>query len=203
MLEGESVWNERYSQPGYAYGTEPNQFLVSVSGRIPRSRVLSLTEGEGRNGVYLAGLGCEVTGVDGSEVGLEKAKKLAAEQGVKISTVVADLKDFSIEPESWDGIISIFSQLPSAIRIPLHRAIVRGLKPGGVFVLEAFTRQQLKYGTGGPKDVDMLYSLEGLRQELAGLQFSHAIETKRKVLEGRCHTGLASVVQIVGVKPAA
>lgn len=194
------MWNERYSQPGFAYGTAPNEFLVSVVDRIPRGRVLSLAEGEGRNGVYLAGLGYEVVGVDSSEVGLEKAKRFAADRGVKITTVVADLGDFPIAPESWDAIISIFCQLPSAIRAPLHRAVVKGLKPGGVFLLEGFTPRQPSYGTGGPKDVDMLNSLSDLRQELAGLEFVHAVEKEREVVEGNHHTGLASVVQIVAVK---
>lgn len=195
------MWNDRFSQPGYAYGTEPNQFLVSVADRIPRGRVLSLAEGEGRNGVYLAGLGCEVTGVDSSEVGLEKAKHLAAERGVKITTILEDLADYRIEPAAWDSIVSIFIQMPSAIRVPLHRAAVEGLRPGGVFVLEGFTPGQIRYGTGGPKDVDMLNSLRDLRRELAGLEFIHAIEKEREVREGRHHTGLASVVQVVAVKP--
>lgn len=196
------MWNERYSQPGYAYGTEPNEFLVSVADRIPRGRVLSLADGEGRNGVYLASLGCEVTGVDLSEVGLEKAQRLAAQRGVRINSVHADLRDFPIEPESWDGIVSIFIQMRSPIRVPLHRAVVRGLKPGGVFVLEGFTPRQVRYGTGGPKDEDMLNSLGDLRRELDGLEFVHAVEKEREVREGSHHTGLASVAQVVAVKPA-
>jgi SAM-dependent methyltransferase len=194
-------WNERYSEPGFAYGTAPNEFLVSVVDRIPRGRILSLAEGEGRNAVYLASLGYDVTGVDGSEVGLRKALELATERGVVITTISADLGRFEIEPAQWDGIIACFCHLPSAIRAPLHRAAVRGLKPGGVFVLEAFSKEQLAYGTGGPQSLDMLMSLEELKQELAGLEFIHTVQIEREVREGSRHTGLASVVQILGVKP--
>jgi SAM-dependent methyltransferase len=194
-------WDERYSEPGFAYGTAPNDFLVSVADRIPKGKILSLAEGEGRNAVYLAALGFEVTGVDGSEVGLRKAEELARAQGVSIRTIHADLSGFAIEPEAWAGIISCFCHLPVALRLPLHRTVVRGLKPGGVFVLEGFSKEQLAYNTGGPQSIDMLMSLDDLKQELAGLEFLHAVQIEREVREGRGHTGLASVVQLLGIKP--
>ena len=193
-------WDERYSEPGFAYGTAPNEFLASVVDRIPHGKILSLAEGEGRNAVYLASLGYEVTGVDGSAVGLRKAMDLAAAQDVTITTIHADLSGFAITPAQWDGIISCYCHIPSAIRIPLHRAAVLGLKPGGVFVLEAFSKEQLTHDTGGPQSLDMLMSLAELQQELAGLEFVHAVEIERDVREGSRHTGLASVVQLVGVK---
>jgi len=141
-----------------------------------------------------------VTGVDGSEVGLRKAGELASERGVAITTIHADLSEFEIEPEQWDGIIACYCHLPSAIRIPLHRAAVKGLKPGGVFVLEAFSKEQLGYGTGGPQSPNMLMSMDDLKQELAGLEFIHSAQIEREVREGSGHTGLASVVQLLGIK---
>jgi SAM-dependent methyltransferase len=194
------VWNKRYGEPGFAYGTEPNAFLASVADRIPKGKVLSLGEGEGRNAVFLASLGYELTAVDSSNVGLAKALQLAADRGVTITTITTDLADFQIGTENWEGIISIYCHLPRAIRAPLHRRVVSGLKPGGLFVLEAFTPKQLVYGTGGPTAVDRLISLADLRQELSGLQLIHARETERSVLEGKYHTGLSSVVQVVGFK---
>ena len=194
-------WDERYSEPGFAYGTAPNDFLVSVVDRIPHGKILSLAEGEGRNAVYLASLGYEVTGVDGSEVGLRKAEELATERGVAITTIHADLAHFRIEPEQWDGIIACFCHLPSAIRVPVHQAAVKGLKPRGVFVLEAFSKEQLGYGTGGPQSLDMLMSLDDLKRELAGLELVHAVQLEREVREGSGHTGLASVIQLLGIKP--
>lgn len=193
-------WDERYSEPGYTYGTEPNEFVAAMAGRIPPGRILSLAEGEGRNAVYLASLGYQVTGVDGSDVGLRKARELAAERGVTITTIQADLSTFEIEENQWDGIVASYCHLPSAIRTPLFRAAVRGLKPGGVFVLEAYSKEQLSYGTGGPQSPDMLMSLDDLTQELAGLEFVHAVTVVRDVREGSRHTGLASVVQVLGVK---
>jgi SAM-dependent methyltransferase len=194
-------WDERYSEPGFAYGTAPNEFLASVVDRIPHGRILSLAEGEGRNAVYLASLGYEVTGVDWSEVGLRKARELAIQRRVAITTVHADLGEFVIDPAQWEGIIAIYCHLPSAIRVPLHQAAVRGLKPGGVFVLEAFSKEQIAYGTGGPQSLDLLMSLEELKRELAGLEFIHVVKMERDVREGSRHAGLASVVQILGVKP--
>lgn len=195
-------WDERYSEPGYAYGTEPNDFLVSVAENITTGgRILCLAEGEGRNAVYLASLGYKVTGVDGSEVGLCKAQALAVERGVTITTIHSNLGSFEIGPEQWDGIIACYCHVPSAIRIPLHQAAVRGLKPGGVFVLEAFSKAQLAYDTGGPQSLDMLMSLNDVKGELAGLEFSYAVQLEREVREGSRHTGLASVIQIVGIKP--
>ena len=194
-------WNERYSEPGFAYGTAPNVFIASEANRIPKGKILSLAEGEGRNAVYLASLGYEVTGVDGSEVGLRKAQELASEHGVTITTIHADLSEFEIESEQWDGVIACYCHVPSTIRIQLHKASVLGLKSGGVFVLEAFSKEQLNYNTGGPQSLDMLMSLDDLKQELAGLKFIHAVQIEREVREGSRHTGLASVVQIVGIKP--
>jgi SAM-dependent methyltransferase len=194
-------WNECYREPGFAYGTAPNEFLVSVVDRIPQGKILSLAEGEGRNAVYLASLGYQVTGVDGSEVGLRKAVELATGRGVAITTIHADLSEFEIEQEQWDGIIACYCHVPSAIRIPLHRAAVRGLKTGGVFVLEAFSKEELAYGTGGPQSLDMLMFLDDLKRELAGLEIIHAVKMERDIREGRGHTGLSSVVQILAVKP--
>lgn len=199
---GQSKWDERYGQHEYYYGTEPNTFLASVCDTIPRGRILCLAEGEGRNAVFLASRGFQVTAVDGSAVGLRKALQLAADHQVNIVTVCADLADFAIESEQWDGIVSCYCHLPPAIRTPLHQQVVGGLRPGGVLVLEGFSKAQLSYGTGGPPSVEMLFSLEELQQELAGLEFIHAVTTERDVREGRGHTGIASVVQILGRKPA-
>ena len=195
-------WDMRYSEPGYAFGTAPNDFLVAVTATIPRGRILSLAEGEGRNAVYLASLGCKVTAVDGSPVGLRKAEALAAERGVAITAVVADLGQFRIESGQWDGIVSCYCHIPTFIRPPLHRAVVRGLKPGGVFVLEAFSKRQLAFNSGGPQDVDLLMSLDELKRELTGLEFIRAATLEREIQEGTRHTGLASVVQILARKPA-
>ncbi len=192
------MWDEWYGKPGYVYGTEPNDFLVTVAPRIPQGRILCLGEGEGRNAVYLASLGYEVVAVDQSEVGLAKAEKLATEQGVQIKTIAADLAEFTIEPKSWQGIVSIFCHLPSALWEQVHRDAIAGLSSGGMWVLEAYTPRQLALETGGPKDLDMLVSLETVKSKLAGLDWQIAQELDRKIPEGAHHSGMGAVVQILG-----
>ena len=195
------MWDERYATDEYLYGTEANTFLTSVIDRIPPGRVLCLAEGEGRNAVWLAEQGRSVTAVDASPVGLAKARQLAAARGAHIDAVVADLADYPIPADHWDAIVSIFCHIRPDLRLDLHRRSVRGLRPGGVFVLEAYTPAQLRYRTGGPPHEAMLMTLAGLRQELAGLDFVHAVECEREVVEGRLHHGLGAVVQVVAVRP--
>ena len=151
--------------------------------------------------MFLAEHGHEVVAVDVSAVGLEKAGRLASERGVKITTIAADLACFDIEPDSWDTVVSIFAHLPPEIRRPLHKKIVQGLRAGGKLVLEAYTPEQIKLGTGGPPVVEMTMSLDALQEELDGLIFKHAVELERDVVEGRFHTGKGAVVQVVAVKP--
>ncbi len=198
---GQPTWDERYDGADYVYGIEPNDFLLSQVGQLPPGRILCLAEGEGRNAVFLAEHGFAVTAVDQSAVGLAKAEHLAAQLGVHIETVVADLADFSIEPQSWDGIVSIFAHTPLPVRRHVHSEVVRGLKPGGVFLLEAYRPEQLVLKTGGPPVAEMMMSLELLHAELPGLKFEFACETVRDVREGELHAGQGAVVQLLARKP--
>jgi SAM-dependent methyltransferase len=194
-------WDEKYGAAGHYYGTEPNEFLREHHPVIPAGgRVLCLAEGEGRNAVFLAQQGYRVVAVDQSPVGLRKAEVLAAERGVQIDTVIADLADYRIAPGQWDGIVSIWCHLPQPLRTEVHRQAVAGLGSGGAFLLEAYTPAQLGYGTGGPKTVDLLPTLADLRAELDGLDLVHAVEREREVHEGQGHFGLSAVVDIVAVK---
>ena len=143
------MWDERYSSKEYAYGTTPNEFLVEKVSCIPKGKVLSLAEGEGRNAVFLAKQGYAVTAVDGSLVGLNKARKLAEENNVVVEFIHADLADYDLGENKWDGIISIFCPLPSSLRKALYKRVIAGLKQNGVFLVEAYTPDQLKHGTGG------------------------------------------------------
>jgi SAM-dependent methyltransferase len=195
-------WDERYRCEEYVYGTEPNDFLRAQAHRLPRGRILCLAEGEGRNAVYLAGLGHQVTAVDASRVGLAKARRLAAARGVRIETVAADLAGYAPGRAAWDGIVSIFCHLPPAVRARLHAALADALRPGGWLILEAYTPAQVGRGTGGPPDPALTMDLETLREELGALEWVHALETEREVREGRLHTGRGAVVQLVARRPA-
>jgi len=195
------MWDERYSDEEYVYGKDPNEFLAKAVDKIPLGKVLCVAEGEGRNAVFLAAQGYDVTAVDASAVGLEKARKLAEERGVSITTIVRDLAHFDIEPLSWDGVVSIFAHVPPQVRKDLHLKIVNGLRSGGVLILESYRPDQLKYKTGGPPTADFMMTLEGLEKELKGLNFEYGVELDRDVVEGKFHTGKGAVVQIIGVKP--
>lgn len=196
-----NFWDERYSKKEPTYGWEPNDFLREGISRIPPGKVLCLAEGEGRNAVFLAKQGYDVTAVDQSAVGLAKAQGFAAERGVAIKTVQSDLSRFEIQPGAWQGIISIWAHVPSLVRGDLHKRCVAGLAPGGLFLLEAYSPKQLGRGTGGPSDLDLLMDLSVVRRELAGLQFEIACERERDVQEGPFHNGVGSVIQILAKKP--
>ena len=194
------MWDERYRAEEYAYGRTPNEFLEANVNSIPKGKVLSLAEGEGRNAVFLAKQGYSVTAVDASLVGLSKARKLAEENGVVVEFVQADLGDYDLGENKWDGIVSIFCPLPSSIRKQLYQKVEAGLKQSGVFLLEAYTPDQLKHGTGGGNSVDVMQTTESLRLELPGLRFSHLVELERDVIEGVYHTGIGAVVQAIASK---
>ncbi|QEG01568.1 tellurite resistance protein TehB [Stieleria maiorica] len=192
-------WNARFSETEFAYGTEPNSFLAK-NAHLLVDPVLSIAEGEGRNAVFLATQGLRVHAVDGSDVGLAKAAKLAANSGVSISTEVADLNDFQPEPQTYGGVVSIFAHLPNSIRDSLYPLLVQSLKPGGILILEAYSENQRDRGTGGPGELDLLMTCTKIERELPGLETILLQETQREVVEGKYHTGVASVIQFIGKK---
>lgn len=195
-------WDERYAGDAYLYGTEPNAFLAEQAGHLPTSgSVLCLAEGEGRNAVFLAEQGHAVTAVDASANALAKARRLADDRGVHLETVVADLAGFDLGEAHWSGIVSIFAHTPPALRAALHAEVARALVPGGVFLLEAYTPDQVGRGTGGPGNPAMTMTLEGLRAELPGLDIEFGQEIEREVHEGQGHSGTGAVVQLRGRRP--
>ena len=198
-----SSWDERFSQPGFAYGDEPNVFVAEVASRIAPGPVLCLAEGQGRNAVFLAQRGLDVTMMDQSAVGLSRARELAAARGASVATVQGDLADFAIVPGYWSGIVSVFAHVPRALRADVHRRVAAGLRPGGAFVFVAYYPRQLQMGTGGPKDVSLLPTLADLRHELAGLEFEVAEEVERELREGVLHVGRSALVQVLARRPAA
>lgn len=191
------MWNERYSAEGYVYGTEPNTFLREHADLIPFGPILSLCEGEGRNAVFLARKGFAVTAVDGSEVGLQKAQALALQNNVTLTTQVVDMADFTPPANTYGAVISIFAHVPAAVRARMYRLAMQSLKDNGILIIEAYTPQQFHHNTGGPKELDRLVSLSNLQQELAGCEFLLARETERDISEGKFHTGIGHVVQVV------
>lgn len=199
-----NMWDQRYNEPGFAYGTDENDFLRTQYSRIPKSgRVLCLAEGEGRNSVFLAKQGYQVTAVDQSAVGLEKAQQLAVKNGVTIKTEVANLNDYDLGQDSWHGVVSISAHLPPGIRKSLHANLSSALKNNGVLILEAYTEDNLQTsGIGGPppSQKELFMSLAELKTELKDLKLEIAQELKRNISEGKYHQGESAVVQVVGYK---
>ena len=190
-------WNEKFANTEYAYGTEPNEFLAASVAKLKPGAALSLAEGEGRNAVWLAQQGFTVSSIEQSEKGVAKTLRLALQRGVIVMAERGELETFHIQPNSWDLIVSIYAHTPQELRRKLHRQVVAGLKPGGVFILEAYTPAQIPNNTGGPKDASLMPTAELLRSELNGLVFDHIAEVERDVVEGSLHTGTAHVVQVV------
>lgn len=194
-------WDQRYNSDSYLYGKNPNDFLVENLVRLKSGgRILCLSEGEGRNAVYLALNGFQVTCVDLSSVAKEKALKLAAKNKVKIEYDVSDLNDYDLGEEKWDGIISIFGHTPPIVRQQLHQDIKKALKIGGTFLLEGYGIEQLKYDSGGPKDKDMLYTTEEFETDFDSLHIQVLRSVVREISEGAAHSGDSSVIQLVAEK---
>ena len=193
------MWDERYADKDYVYGTEPNAFLAEHIGLL-KGPVLSLAEGEGRNAVFMARHGLDVLGVDGSAVGLEKAQNLARSRGVTVRTELVDLAIYTPPVETFGSIVSIFAHLPSALRQRLHGLVEQSLVPGGIVLLEGYSKKQIHRDTGGPGNLDMLLSREDIELEFPGCEVLLSQEIEREVIEGKAHNGLASVVQFIARK---
>ena len=192
-------WDQIFSREADRYGRAPNDFLRFASAMLkPGSRILSLGEGEGRNAIFLMSLGHEVTCVDASPVARDHALQRMAQRfpGRSVDYQVIDLSR-DLPSGSFDVVVSIWCHLPSLIRRRVHAALGSWLTAGGFFISEGYTPEQIRYGTGGPTDVDMLYEPSIIRKELP-LDLEVFQKVEREVLEGSRHDGLSSTLQIIG-----
>ncbi|MDY0050305.1 MAG: class I SAM-dependent methyltransferase [Halothiobacillaceae bacterium] len=197
-----SFWEKRYAEEDFAYGIHPNAFLVEQVAHLPAGgRVLVAGDGEGRNGVWLARHGFIVTSVDYAQSGLDKARRLAAEQGVVIDTCCADLTAWRGPSAAFDAVVSIFVHFPPAVRREVHRSLFESLRPGGLLLLEAFSPEQLRYSSGGPSSVDLLYTAWQLEEDFTEGEFLLLQETLTELDEGACHQGPAAVTRALIRKP--
>ena len=198
-----NMWDTRFAAEEYVYGREPNAFLKEHHLVFPKhARVLSLGEGEGRNAVFLARHGYDVTAIDASVEGMRKLSRLAAEGGVLVMQRQEDVTQANLGQSRWDGIVSIFCHLPSADRPALYARIREALKPGGIFLTEVFTPRQLGYTSGGPKDPDLLVERDELVKAFegapdSGFEIVLAEEEIVTLDEGPLHQGLGSVVRFI------
>lgn len=197
------MWDERFAGDDYFYGTAPNAFLQSNAGLLRTGMsALSLAEGEGRNAVWLAAQGLDVTAVDASAVGLAKAARLAEERGVGLRTLVADLATWDIPAGAYDIVVAIFIQFaPPPVRDRLFAGMVNALKPGGLLLLQGYRTEQPRYGTGGPKAPELLYTEALLRNAFAALQIERLSVHDSEISEGSGHHGISALIDLVARKP--
>lgn len=197
-------WQTRFSAPGYLFGKEPNAFVRRNADLIKSKaggKALSIADGEGRNGVFIAQCGLDVLSLDFSPTAQEKARQLAAERGVKIRTEIADLPTWKWPTEVFDLIAGIFFQfLTPDLRSAVFANIKKALKPGGVLLLEGYGPKQLEYKTGGPSQLENLYTPQLLRDAFGDMSEVDINEYDAEVDEGAGHIGMSALVDLVGRK---
>jgi cyclopropane fatty-acyl-phospholipid synthase-like methyltransferase len=193
-------WNERYAKEGYAYGVSPNSFFKSELVKLSKGNILLPAEGEGRNAVFAAKHGWDVYAFDYSAEAQHKADKLAKEQGVSIYYEVASFDEITFKPDFFDCIALFFVHMHPDERKTYHRKVVEWLKPGGTLLLEGFSKEQINKPSGGPKNIDMLFSADEIRSDFNLLNHVDVGETNTILDEGVSHRGEASVIRVVGVK---
>lgn len=190
-------WNSRYRETPAAYGFEPNQYLVQQSHYFkPGMKILSVGEGEGRNAIWLAEKQLEIWGVDYSREGLKKARIAADRRQQNIKLICADLQSWSWPESYFDGVIAIFVHFPPDLRVKIHQSMLRSLKNGGILIMQAFHSDQIRYGTGGPKSVEMLYTANLLRSDFLDTIFLDLQETVQRLKEGEFHDGPAAIINL-------
>ena len=198
----DNSWDRRFEREDYLFGTEPNAFLSSQAFRLkPGMKALAVADGEGRNGVWLAGHGLDVVSIDASAVGLAKARDLALRRGVALQTMLADLADFEWQPESFDLVVAIFVQFaPPDLRRKLFEGFHTCLKPGGLLIMQGYRVEQLGYGTGGPPQADHLYTQELLARSFRHWEILHLHTHDSVIEEGAGHSGMSALIDLVAEK---
>jgi 2-polyprenyl-3-methyl-5-hydroxy-6-metoxy-1,4-benzoquinol methylase len=195
-----AMWNERYQQDNYQYGINPNDFMAEQIRQMPAGRILFPGAGEGRDAVFAAKLGWEVHAFDLSEQGQAKALKLASQEKTRIHFKVTDASLVKFPIASFEVIALTYFHLPIEIRLPFYVNCVSWLKPGGKILIEGFSKKQLGLNSGGPKNIDWLFSAKELENEFPRLKIILNEEKQRILDEGPLHQGLAEVVQFIAQK---
>ncbi len=196
-------WQERYSTPDYAFGKEPNAFLARCRPLLPKSgKALAVADGEGRNGVWLAKQGLDVLAIDFSPAALAKARTLATENNVAVTFIEADVHAWDYPESAFDVVVEIFTQFsPPADRARKWAGMRRALKPGGLLIVQGYTPKQLDYGTGGPKQVEQLYTREMLESAFGDFNTVVIEEEEVELHEGASHSGMSAVIGLTARKP--
>lgn len=196
-------WEARFASPEYRFGKQPNAFLVRCKPLLPPTgKALAVADGEGRNGVWLARQGLEVTSTDFSPSAQAKARRLAAENNVSVNFVEADAHEWAYPEEAFDVVAEIFTQFSTPEKRPKKWAgMRRALKRGGLLIIQGYTPKQLAYGTGGPKNVEQLYTCDILERAWGDFSDLQITEEERELNEGFSHVGLSATIGLTARKP--
>lgn len=195
-------WEKRFGVAEYVFGEAPNAFITRQKGRLPRSgKALAVSDGEGRNGVWLAEQGLDVVSMDFSPKAQEKARALAARRGVTITTELADIFAYPWPDAAYDVIAVVFIQYMNPYdRTQVFAGIARALKPGGLLLLEGYTPKQVKYGTGGPKEPENMYTAALLEAAFGGFSRLEMAIYEAELNEGAGHGGVSALIDLVATK---
>lgn len=199
------MWEERYQGKDYLFGREPAAFLLSRAALLPKAgRVLAVADGEGRNSVWLARQGLDVTAFDYAPSAVEKARSLAGEAGVSVNFKVAGIENWDWGAAPFDVVAGIFIQFvrPEA-RPALFANLRRAVRPGGKLFLHGYSPEQVELGTGGPPRADMMYSIALLQEAFGDWEIELLEAYEREIEEGHGHKGRSALIDLVAVKPLA
>ncbi len=196
-------WETRFAGADYAFGTAPNAFLASCGGMLPAAgQALAVADGEGRNGVWLAQQGLQVLSLDFSPAAQRKGKALARARGIEVMFVAADVHAWAFPESAFDVVVEIFAQFSPPSERERKWAGMRGaLKPGGLLIIQGYTPKQLQYGTGGPKEIENLYTRALLEEAFRDFQDVTIVEDEVELHEGTSHYGMSAVINFTARKP--
>jgi len=200
------MWNSRYAESEFVYGKAPNRFFeLNIDIFRPASKLFFAAEGEGRNAVFALKKGMQVVAVDFSEEARKKALKLAKQNFVELEYQVGDLLEVDFPKESFDGLVLIYAHVPPPIRQKIHRKLQSLMKPGGMLILEGFSKKHLEVSknndrTSGPQDIEILFSLDLLKEDFNEIEFSLAVEEIDELDESKYHKGKSSLIRMIGTK---
>lgn len=199
-MSNTNFWNERYSQAGYIYGKKANVFFKQELDKMKAGKLLLPFEGEGRNAVAAVIAGWDVTAFDQSSEAKKKALLLAKEQNVTFDYLLGRLEELYIPDNNFDAIALIFAHTPFADRENFHRSITHKVKPGGYIILEGFHQKQLGKKSGGPQQIEMLFTQEMLRSDFKEMKINQLDDMQVLLDEGLYHKGEAHVIRMVAQK---
>lgn len=198
-------WDERYSNDEFAYGTQPNNYLKDQLQKLETGSILFPAEGEGRNAVFAAQLGWNVSAFDISTEGKNKALLLAENNNVKIGYQVGELQNLDFKKEQFDVVALIYAHFPADIKSSLHKMLDQYLRKDGFIIFEAFSKKHLEFvlkneKVGGPKDIESLFSIDEIKSDFPDYNIIELVETEIELSEGVFHNGTASVIRFLGKK---